>query len=121
MSSKSARMRADEAAEAIRALNYATLPREGAPGLEYPGDVYEIVASLKTAVQRMPQLFGQLSLWLGQQHAVGKVAHDSGQDAAEYVREVRYWLDTAETCAGELAGALGNAHNASAGLKAAGG
>lgn len=111
---------ADQAAEAMRALNYLTLPREGAPGLEYPGDVYEVVASLKILAQRLPQLFGQLSLWLGEQHAAGKVGHDSGEDAAEHVRQVRYWLDTAETCAHELAGALDKVHNASAGLKAAG-
>jgi hypothetical protein len=110
---------ASSAAECIRSLTYATLPHEGAPGLEYPGDVYEIVASLKVAVQRMPQLFGQLSLWLGKQNAAGRVGHDSGQEAGEHVTAVRDALDYAATCAGTLGRALDQAHNASAGLKAA--
>jgi hypothetical protein len=116
---QSAAQAADQAAEAIRALNYATLPHEGAPGLEYPGDAYMVIASLKTAVERMPQLFAQLTGWLTEQEAAGKVGHDSGGEAREYVAQVGYWLGAATGEATQLAAALGKAHNTSAGLKAA--
>src|ERR1019366_525922 len=50
---------ADQADQAIRALNHLT-----PEGLEYPGDLYEVIASLKLMAQRLPQLFGQLTAWL---------------------------------------------------------
>lgn len=113
-----ARDAADRVAETVRLLNYLSLPHDGAPGLTYPGDMYDIVASLKVAVQRMPQLFQQLSLWLGEQYALGNVGHDSRQDPAPYVAKVREFLDTGIGPAEELERALNVAHNYSSGLMA---
>jgi len=110
---------AERAAEAVRLLNYLTLPGDGAPGLEFPSDIYDIVARLKTATQRMPQLLGQMSGWLAAQEESGRVAHDSGRDALGYVTEVRAALAEAAEFAGLLEEALNRAHNASSGLKAA--
>ena len=117
--SKTASEAAQEAADAIRALNYATLPHEGAPGLEFPSDVYDVIGSLKNALQRMPQALQQCSLWLGEQHAAGKVGHDSahsGGDAGADVRMTRHWMDAAGDVLAEVAKMLNDAHSASAHL-----
>lgn len=53
---------ADAAAEAIRTLNYATM--HGRMGLEYPGDVYELLGTLAQIGERLPQLCDQLRTWL---------------------------------------------------------
>jgi hypothetical protein len=107
---------ADRAAEAVRLLNYLTLPGDGAPGLEYPSNVYDIVASIKIAVQRMPQLFGQMSGWLAGQYEADKVGHDGGEDARKDVDSTRHWLEAAANLAGELEAVLNSAHTASAHL-----
>ena len=114
--SKTASEAAQGAADAIRALNYATLPHEGYPGLEYPSDVYDVIGSLKTALQRMPQALQQSSLWLGEQYAAGKVGHDSGVDAGEDMRLTRHWMDAAGDVLAEVANMLNDAHSASAHL-----
>jgi hypothetical protein len=111
-----AREVADQAAEAIRSLNYLTLPADDAPGLEFPSDVYNIVANVKVAAQRMPQLFGQLSGWLAREHEAGQVGHDSGQDPERWLIQVSDALAEASTAARSLEDALNRAHNASAGL-----
>ena len=115
--SQTASEAAQEAADAIKALNYATLPHEDYPGLEFPSDVYDVIGSLKNAMQRMPQALEQCSLWLGEQNAAGKVGHDSGADPGQDVGNTRYLLDTtAATMAAELAAVLNRAHSASAHL-----
>jgi hypothetical protein len=44
------------AAEAVRALNHATIN----PGAySYPGDVYSVIGELQTLAQRLPQALGQ--------------------------------------------------------------
>jgi hypothetical protein len=106
---------AEGAAEAIRSLTHRTMAQND---LEYPADVYEVVASLMIMAQRMPQLFAQLTAWLEREYAAGKITHDSGQIAAEQVREVTGALTLASMEATALADALNTAHNASSGLKA---
>jgi hypothetical protein len=44
---------AEDAAQAIQALNHATLP--GAEGLAEPTDVYAVLGSLTTLVSRLPK------------------------------------------------------------------
>jgi hypothetical protein len=110
---------ADSIADAVRSLNYMT-GAGGAVELEYPGDLYSVVANLKIAAQRLPQLFGQLAKWISDEYGAGRVAHDSGGDAREYVEAVADALARASTDAVTLAAALDSAHEASAGLKAAG-
>lgn len=109
----------ERAAEAIRQLNYLTLPGDGAPGLTNPSDVYDVIGSLKVTARRMPQLLRQLSLWLGEQNAAGRVAHDGREAPGPYVADVRELLDAAEGYAGELEAILNRAHSASSGLKTA--
>lgn len=69
---------AELAAEAVRALNHLT----GSPGaLEYPSDVHRILGSLNVLTARLPQLLGQLTLFLGRQHEAGNVVADYGKYA----------------------------------------
>jgi hypothetical protein len=110
---------ADAIAEAVRTLNYQT----GAGGrveLEYPGDLYSVVANLKIAAMRLPQLFDQMARWLTDEYAAGRVAHDSRNDAGEYVAAVADALERASQDAVTLQAALDSAHEASSGLKANG-
>jgi hypothetical protein len=110
---------ADALAEGVRTLNYLTGAGSEPAALEYPGDVYDVIANLKIAVQRMPQLFGQLAGWLESEHNAGRVARDDRQDPAESVAGIRAALSIASSAALDLEQALNRAHNASAHLKAA--
>jgi len=50
---------ADEIVELVRKLNYQTGAGESVE-LEYPDDLYSVVANLKIAAQRLPRLFDQM-------------------------------------------------------------
>ena len=106
-------------AEDARTLNYLT--RAGAVALEYPSDLYDVLGELRTAAQRLPQLFGQMAAWLAGEHEAGRVAHANGADTGEYVEAVTGALGRAGTDAETLAAALGSAHDASSGLAVADG
>jgi len=110
---------ADEIAEAVRTLNYQTGAGRQVE-LEYPGDLYSVVANLKIAAQRLPQLFDQMGRWLTSEHAAGRVAHDRGRDAGEYVQAVADALQRASQDAETLSASLDTAHEMSGGLKASG-
>jgi hypothetical protein len=64
-------------AESVRVLNYAT--RDGAPGLEFPSDVYSLLGWLYTAAERLPQLLDQLAAFLADQARNADLA-DSGRN-----------------------------------------
>jgi hypothetical protein len=107
---------ADEIAELVRTLNYKT----GAGGtveLEYPADLYSVIASLKLAATRLPQLFGQMAGWLTGELDSGHVAHDTGGDPSEYVSAITDALTRAGQDATTLSAALDSAHEAASGLK----
>jgi hypothetical protein len=109
---------ADSIAEAVRSLNYLTGAGGGPVALEYPGDVYDVIASLKVAAYRLPQLFSQMSRWLEQQAAAGRVAHDSGAAAGEHVADLVQALGLASHSVMKLGEDLNTAHSACGGLKA---
>ena len=110
---------ADEIAEGVRTLNYMTGAGQSVE-LEYPADLYSVVANLKIAAQRLPQLFDQMGRWLTAEHAAGRVAHDRGDDAGEYVQAVVDALGRASQDAETLSASLDTSHELSSGLKAAG-
>jgi hypothetical protein len=107
---------ADQAAEAIRALNHMTMD---ADTLEYPSDVYDVVTNLKLLTERLPQLFGQLAHWLWTEQEAGRIGHDAGKDAAVTVAGVDAHLVEAQDAARTLYDALASAHNELTSLKAA--
>lgn len=100
---------ADQAAEAIRALNHRT---QHADSLPYPGDIYSTVGALQRMAYGLPQALGQLRHRLDQLHATGHVRSDAGPaDLPERLRESRAWLANAAAAADSLGTALGEAHS----------
>jgi hypothetical protein len=105
-------------AEGVMMLNYLTL----GPGdqLECPDDVSDVLGSLSVAMSRIPQLLGQLAVFLEIEHVKGTVAHSQGADAGERVRAVSEALHRAGLDAETMAAALDAAREACAELAASG-
>lgn len=105
-------------AECVRVLNYATRsPADEA--FRYPADVYELLGSLYTATERMPQLFRQLGEWLARQDQGGRLGVDGGRSKDAVARQVelgRIWLGSAATAALDLTRTLQSAQNSIAQL-----
>lgn len=101
-------------AEAVRVLNYASLG--DAPGFEYPGDVYELLAALGTATQRMPQLFDQMTEFLRRQAATGRLGDASGEDWNERTALGMARLTDARVRVEQVTRALQSAQSAISGL-----
>jgi hypothetical protein len=91
------------AAEAIRGLNHAT--RSDA-GLDQPSVAYDILGSLSQAAGRLGQLLTQITRYLDQALAAGKLGHDRSEDPALSVEGAVIFLDDARLSAGALAGDL---------------
>ena len=104
-------------AEAIRALNHATIPHVA---LTEPATVYRVLAELATAAHRLPQLCSQLAGWLERENTAGRLAHDTGLMPAP-VHFVMARLEDASQSAALLGGALDDAQLAAAGLSRPGG
>ena len=81
------------AAEAIRFLNYATMPHSG--GLTEPATVPALAGELSTTVYRLPQLFSQLADWLNEAMAAGQLADDYGRPVYRLTDEARLLLSKA--------------------------
>lgn len=103
---------ADKAAEAVRDLNHATQAAKG--NLIYPGDAYEVVASLKALTQRLPQSFEQLSTFLRKLNA-DAVTADYGTPE-EHLAEALSGLASSALIARTLTDHLDRAHSALAPL-----
>lgn len=102
-------------AECVRVLNHATRDR----GLEYPGDVYDVVAEVKSGAYGLRQLFGQLGEFLQAVLAAGLLRADTGEpSAAVAVASTVAALNGATRAAGQLYERLDEAHNALAALGA---
>lgn len=100
---------AERAAEAVRALNHATL---NVGQVQWPSDVDAVVAYLEMAARRMPQALRQLSHWLRVKQAAGLVGHDHGDArAAEAVTAALEELAEAARDADNLRISLGNARS----------
>lgn len=65
--------------DASRFLTYATMERRG--GLDYPADVYALVADLYSATGRFPQMCAQLEAFLRAQEAAGRLYEARHRDA----------------------------------------
>jgi len=103
---------AGQAAEAVRALNHATLP--GAGGLEYPADAYEVTGQLSLLAARLPQALAQLLAFLADQASAGAITVVAGQhagDPAAMLTAVTADLDAAAASARRLHQALDAGQN----------
>ncbi len=91
---------ANDAAEAIRGLNRATIHSFG---YRQPSDVDRTLTELSTLVQRLPQAIAQAAGWLDDAHASGLVGHDALTDPAQAVELTTALLAQAGVTAGHLA------------------
>ena len=108
---------ADAAAEAIRALNHATLRHGDPTGYAWPCDVDAVIGELQLLAERLPQALEQAREWLADQLVAGRVGHDTpGRKAAFAAATVVGYLNEAEFCAKALAGVLKKARNESSHL-----
>jgi len=94
------------AAEAVRALNHATL---GGDGLGEPADAYTVLGELSLAASGLPQLLGQVGRWLAAGLAAGRLGCDDGTDPAAAVSGAWLFLSDARASAAALARDLGQA------------
>ena len=97
---------ADLAAESVRWLNHL-LGRFGTVS-----DVYDVVASLASCLEVMPQALEGLTDYLVRQQAAGRLRRDDGGDVLERVATVGAAAGEASDALGTAARALRDAHNA---------
>jgi hypothetical protein len=103
---------AADAAEAVRALNHATMP--GAGGLAFPADAYEVAGSLSVIAARLPQALAKLLAFLRAEVKAGRVVIVTGDhagDPAAVLAAVTGSLDAAVASARRLHQALDAAQN----------
>ena len=91
------------AAEAIRGLNHATR-REA--GLGQPSAAYDVLGALSLAASRLGQALAQITRYLDQALAAGRLGHDLGDDPCFAVETAGVFLDDARLSAAALAGDL---------------
>ncbi|HXZ72526.1 MAG TPA: hypothetical protein VEH31_16865 [Streptosporangiaceae bacterium] len=91
------------AAEAVRGLNHLT---GHDAGLGQPSAAYDITGALALAASRLPQALSQITRWLGQALAAGRLGHDLGEDPAASIGAAAVFLGDARTSAAALASDL---------------
>jgi len=100
-----ARAHAEAAAEAIRALNHATM-WAGPEGYQEPADVDAVIGSLAMLAACLPQALAQADRWLCEALDAHRVRHDQGGDVAHGVFSASLCLEDAAGAAGNLFGFL---------------
>lgn len=102
---------ADDAAEAIRRLNHATLSARD--GWRYPGDAYDTVACLARMAGGLGQALGQLEGFVGTLADGGRLTSDHGpDDLPGRLEGFHAAMRTAEDHARVLGHSLDRAHQA---------
>jgi hypothetical protein len=98
-------------ADAVRYLNYATLPASHAPGISYAGDVDAVLGSIQAAVGGLRQTLSQLEECLRDDLATGLLRLDAGKphadDPARAVEVACSELEAARGECGQLQATLG--------------
>jgi hypothetical protein len=97
---KSPQQYAEQAAEAVRALNHVTL---GPNAYEWPADVDRVIAELHLTAMRMEQALTQAGRWLTAAESGGQVGHDQGHDTTATIAAVTQRLEQAGTASRCLA------------------
>jgi hypothetical protein len=87
------------AAEAIRGLNWLTGCQAG-PG--QPSAAYDVIGALALAASRLGQAFTQITRWLDQALAAGRLGHDRGEDPAGAIDATGIFLGDASMSAAAL-------------------
>jgi hypothetical protein len=94
------------AAEAIRGLNWLTGCEAG---LGQPSAAYDVIGALALTASRLPQAFTQITRWLDQALAAGRLGHDLGEDPAGAIDAAGIFLGGASMSAAALAQDLNQA------------
>jgi hypothetical protein len=94
------------AAEAIRGLNWLTRHETG---VGQPSIAYDTIGALTQAAFRLGQLLTQITSWLDQALAAGRLGHDLGEDPAPAIDAAAVFLGDARMSAAALAGDLDQA------------
>jgi hypothetical protein len=107
-------------ADAVRYLNYATMPADGAPGIGYAGDADNLLGSIAAAVGGLQQLLGQIGQCLRDDLATGRLRLDVGrpyaEEPAKAVAAAVADLEVARAEAAQLQAALVNVRRITAGM-----
>lgn len=105
---------------AVRFLNYATMPSANAPGIDYAGDVDNILGAIRTAADGLQQTLSQCSKCLQDELATGLLRLDSGRPFADdppaAVAMACDKLESALHACGDLRTALDGARRTTAGM-----
>lgn len=102
----------DDAAEAVRSLNHATLQRP-ALGWEWPDEAYSTVGNLARMADKLPQALGQVESLIGSLEDAGRLRGDNGpDDLAQRLVDFHGAVGAAVQHAMSLRAALGLAHQA---------
>jgi hypothetical protein len=107
MDTKTPAQLADDAAEAIRGLNHATLSTR--PGWEYPSDAYSVVGGLARAVGGLTQAADQIGALI--EELDGHLTSDRGTLDADVIAAYAALADSTDA-ARTLYEALNRAHAA---------
>jgi hypothetical protein len=100
---------ADDAAEAIRSLNHATMSARD--GWVYPGDAYSTVAGLAAMARMLPQALVQMGRFMDALEETGRLTSDHGQaDLPGRLEAFHGAMRNAEDHARILGRALDRAH-----------
>lgn len=93
-------------AEAIRGLNWLTRHQTG---LGQPSAAYDVIGALAQAASRLHQALAQITGWLDQARAAGRLGHDLGEDPAGTIDAAGTFLRGASMSAAALAQDLNQA------------
>lgn len=96
--------------EVLGTLAYAVAQNRG--GLEYAGDVYDLLANLYLALDKVPTITDRASAFLRSENGRGRLVRDDGADAAGDVIHAVDCLDDARRAARALAESLRLAQSA---------
>ncbi|MFD3336158.1 hypothetical protein ACFWV1_26445 [Streptomyces sp. NPDC058700] len=108
MTDKTPAQLADQAADAIRAINHLTLgPRDG---FQYPGDVYSLVAGLSQLARMLPQALEQTSRLIADLAEAGRLRSDRNELEHD-LRETYLGLESARVAAESLYAGLNRVHS----------
>jgi len=102
---------ADDAAEAVRAINHLTLRKPTGEGWEFPSDAYSVVGNLGTLVMRLPQALEQLTEFVVTLDANDHVRADDG-DTGDKLVALQAGTTAAVAAAEQLRTALDEMHAA---------
>lgn len=107
-------------AAAVRFLNHATLPANNAPGIDYAGDVDNILGAIGTAANGLQQTLSQCAAALRDELATGHLRLDPGRPFADdppaAVAMACDKLESALHACGDLRTALDGARRTTAGM-----